>query len=151
MAAALITPVASSGSFLISPNVGLMVWTLLLFVLSMAILAKWVFPRITEALDRRQRAIEDSIEAAERVRHEADELLAEYRERLTEARRQAEDIIERARRAGEAHEQESVADLTVMATEKVTRKVLNEQDQQRLVEEALRDLDFSALTAGGDE
>jgi F-type H+-transporting ATPase subunit b len=185
MTAALITPLASSGgSFLISPNVGLMVWTLLLFVLSMVILAKWVFPRITEALDRRQRAIEDSIEAAERTRHQADELLAEYRERLTEARRQAEEIVVRARRTAEAHEHESeseskarrerlmeqarrdieletrraiheirreVADLTVMATEKVTRKVLNEQDQQRLVEEALRDLDFSALTTGGEE
>ncbi len=185
MSAALIMPLASSGgSFLISPNVGLMVWTLLLFVLSMAILAKWVFPRITQVLDRRQRAIEDSIETAERVRHEADELLAEYRERLTEARRQAEEIIQRARRAGEAHEQDSeaeakarrermmeqarrdieletrraiqeirreVADLTVMATEKVTRKALSEEDQQRLVEEALSELDFSALTAGGDE
>jgi F-type H+-transporting ATPase subunit b len=184
MAAALIMPVASSGSFLISPNVGLMVWTLLLFALSMAILAKWVFPRISEALDKRQRAIEDSIDTAERIRREADGLLAEYRERLGEARRQAEEIIERARRAGEAHEQESeaeakarrerlmeqtrrdievetrraiqeirreVADLTVMATERVTRKVLTEQDQQRLVEEALRDLDFSALTAGGDD
>src|SRR5579884_3925863 len=178
-------PIASSGSFLISPNVGLMVWTLLLFVLSMIILAKVAFPRITAALDRRQRAIEDSIEAAERTRHEADQLLGEYRERLSEARRQAEEIIERARRAADAHESESeaeanarrerlmeqarrdietetrraiqeirreVADLTVMATERVTRKVLTEEDQQRLVEEALRDLDFSALTAsGGDE
>ena len=35
---------ASSGSFLISPNVGLMVWTLLLFVLSMAILANSLDP-----------------------------------------------------------------------------------------------------------
>jgi F-type H+-transporting ATPase subunit b len=181
----LITPLASSGgSFLISPNVGLMVWTLVLFGLSMIILGKWVFPRITQVLDRRQRAIEDSIDAADRIRREADGLLAEYRERLTEARRQAEDIIERARRTAEAHEHESeaetkarrerlmeqarrdieletrraiqeirreVADLTVMATERVTRKTLTEEDQHRLVEEALRDLDFSALTTGGDE
>src|SRR5947208_11173429 len=105
--AALITPVASSGSFLISPSVGLMVWTLLLFALSMIILWKLAFPRITEALDRRQHAIEDSIETAERIRREADELLAQYRERLTEARHQAEEIIDRARKAGEAHERES--------------------------------------------
>jgi F-type H+-transporting ATPase subunit b len=182
--AALITPVASSGSFLISPNVGLMVWTLLLFVISMIILARLVFPRITEALDRRQHAIEDSIDAAERTRQEADQLLSEYRDRLTEARRQAEEIIERARKAGETHERSSeedararseelmekarrdieaetrraiqdirreVADLTVMATEKVTRKVLSEDDQRKLVEEALGELDFSALTAGASE
>ena len=59
---------ASSGSFLISPNVGLMVWTLLLFAISLYVLAKLAFPRITAALDKRQKAIEDSIDAAERTR-----------------------------------------------------------------------------------
>jgi F-type H+-transporting ATPase subunit b len=38
-----------------------------------------------------------------------------------------------------------VADLTILATEKVTRKTLDEADQRRLVEEALSDLDFSQL------
>jgi F-type H+-transporting ATPase subunit b len=174
---------ASSGSFLITPNVGLMVWTLLLFVISMYILYKLAFPRITAALDRRQHAIEESIDHADRVRHEADEILAEYRERLKEARGQAEDIIDRARKAGEVHERDSeaeakarreqlmeqtrrdieletrraiedirreVADLTVAATEKVTRKVLTEEDQQRLVQEALSELDFTALSPGAN-
>ena len=176
--------IASSGSFLISPNVGLMVWTLLLFVISMAILARYVFPRISAALDKRQRAIEEAIDTAEDTRRKADELLEEYRARLTEARHQAEEIIDRARKAGETHERMSeeeararreqlmeqarrdiesetrraiqeirreVADLTVMATEKVTRKVLSDEDQHRLVEEALSELDFAALTAGVDE
>jgi F-type H+-transporting ATPase subunit b len=175
---------SSSGSFLISPNVGLMVWTLLLFALSLAILAKWVFPRISENLDKRKRAIEESIDVADETRRRADELLEEYRERLAEAREQAQEIIERARKAGEAHERESeeeavkrrdalmertrreieaetrraiqeirseVADLTVLATEKVTRKTLTDEDQRRLVEEALSELDFSALTANGQE
>ena len=161
---------ASSGSFLISPNVGLMIWTLVLFALSMVILWKLAFPRISEALERRQKAIEDSIEAAERTRREADELLDEYRQRLAESRKQAEEIVQRARNAAEVHERDAteeakarreqlmeqtrreietetrraideirreVADLTVMATEKVTRKVLDEEDQRRLVEEAL--------------
>jgi F-type H+-transporting ATPase subunit b len=171
---------SSSGSFLITPNVGLMIWTLLLFGISMWVLAKLAFPRISQALDRRQHAIEESIDHAERVRHEADELLGEYRERLHEARSQADGIIERARKAAEAHEREAkeeakterdrlmeqtrrdiegetrraiqeirreVADLTVMATEKVTRKTLDEQDQRRLVEDALSEIDFSALAA----
>src|SRR3954468_23664183 len=77
---------ADSGSFLVSPNVGLMIWTLIVFGLTMLLLWKVAFPRIGEALDKRQRAIEDSIDAAERTRREADELLAEYRERLEEAR-----------------------------------------------------------------
>ena len=41
-----------------------------------------------------------------------------------------------------------VADLTVMATERVTRKVLTEEDQRRLVEDALSELDFSVLSGG---
>ena len=42
-----------------------------------------------------------------------------------------------------------VADLTVLATEKVTRKSLTEDDQRRLVEEALSELDFDALAGDG--
>src|SRR5947209_19979597 len=178
----ILAPASSSGSFLISPNVGLMIWTLLLFVISMAILARWVFPRISATLDRRQQAIEESIDTAERVREQADALLAEYRERLQEAREQAQEIIERARKAAEVHERESeeeaiarreqlmertrreiesetrraiqdirreVADLTVMATERVTRKVLTDEDQERLVEETLSELDFSTLAPRG--
>jgi|SRR4051812_15029525 F-type H+-transporting ATPase subunit b len=169
----------SGGSFLVSPNVGLMIWTLVVFGISLAILAKFVFPRIAEALDKRQRAIEESIDTAERTRRQADELLAEYRERLSEARSQADEIVTRARRTGEAAEAEivadarhkreemmeqtrreieaetrraiqqirnEVADLTIAATEKVTRKTLDDADQRRLVEEALSELDFAALS-----
>src|SRR3954468_11974119 len=168
-----------SSNFLVSPNIGLMIWTLLAFVIAMLVLRKYAWPAITEALDKRQRAIEESIETAERTRAEAQQLLQEYRERLREARAQADEIVARARKAGEVHERETlekarvqreelleqtrrdidaetrraiqeirneVADLTVRATEKVTRKSLDEADQRRLVEEALNELDFSALS-----
>jgi F-type H+-transporting ATPase subunit b len=184
---ALITTLAaekdSGGSFLVQPGIGLMVWTLVVFVAAMYVLRKLAWPRITEALDKRQHAIEESIDVAERTKTEASALLEEYRERLKEARTQAEEIVARARKAGEVHEREStesarekreelmvqarrdieaetrraiqeirneVADLTVMATEKVTRKTLTEDDQQRLVNEALAELDFTAL-AGKDQ
>ena len=78
--------IASNGGFLIKPGIGLMIWTLIVFGVTMLLLSKLAFPRITEALDKRQQAIEDSIDTAERTREEADELLAEYRERLKEAR-----------------------------------------------------------------
>jgi F-type H+-transporting ATPase subunit b len=87
----------SGGSFLVSPGIGLMIWTLVVFGLTMLLLWKLAFPRIAEALDRRQKAIEESIDTAERTRREADKLLAEYRERLTEARHQADEIVARAR------------------------------------------------------
>jgi F-type H+-transporting ATPase subunit b len=146
---------ASGGSFLIKPGIGLMVWTLLVFGLTMLLLWKFAFPPITAALDRRQRAIEEAIDTAERTRREADELLAQYRERLTQARAQADDIVARARKAAEVRERRAiqeirreVADLTILATEKVTRKVLTEEDQRVLVQEALQELDFAALSNG---
>src|SRR5947209_16364347 len=128
MAAVSPPPVAaSSGSFLITPSVGLMIWTLLLFGASMYILWKLAFPRISDALDRRQHAIEESIDHAERIRHEADDLLAEYRERLREARGQAEQIVERARKAADAHERE--------ATEHA------QEPRDQMIEQTRRDLE----------
>ncbi len=165
---------------LVDPVLGLMIWTLLVFGLTMLVLWKVAFPRIGEALDKRQRLIEDSIDTAEKTRSEADALLREYRERLSDARGQADEIVARARRTAEAHEAEiqaearakreemmeqtrkdieaetrraiqqiraEVADLTVLATEKVTRKTLDSADQKRLVEEALAELDFATLAS----
>jgi F-type H+-transporting ATPase subunit b len=169
------------GSFLVEPGIGLMVWTLLVFFAAFLVLRKLAWPQITEALDKRQHAIEESIDTAERTKTEAAQLLEEYRERLKEARSQADEIVARARKSGEVTEREAteaarqrreelleqtrrdieaetrraiqeirgeVADLTVLATEKVTRKTLNEQDQRRLVEEALGELDFTTLERG---
>src|SRR5918997_2313281 len=90
------------GSFLVSPSLGLMIWTLLAFAITLYLLNKLAFPRIAEALDRRRRAIEESIEASQRAKQEADALLEEYRARLREAREQAEQITARARKAADA-------------------------------------------------
>jgi F-type H+-transporting ATPase subunit b len=170
---------SSSGSFLITPGLGLMVWTLVVFIITMLLLRRFAFPAIRTALDRRQKSIEDAIDTAERTRVEADALLAEYRERLKEARGQAEEIVTRARRAAEEQEHEAieaarerreqlleqtkrdievetrraiaeirdeVTNLTILATEKVTRKTLSSEDQRRLVEEAIGELDFASLS-----
>ncbi len=170
-----------SSNFLVSPDVGLMIWTLLAFLVALLVLRKYAWPAITAALEKRQHMIEESIDTAERARAESAELLEEYRARLREARTQAEEILVRARKAGDVVERESVeearakreelleqtrrdieaetrraiqeirsevADLTILATEKVTRKTLNDDDQKRLVEEALGELDFSSL--GGE-
>jgi F-type H+-transporting ATPase subunit b len=167
-----------SGNFLVSPELGLMIWTLLAFGITLFLLNKLAFPRIAEALDRRRQAIEDSIEHAEQAKREADELLEEYRARLREAREQAEDITVRARKAADSLADEAkaqanqqreelmertrrdieaetkraldeirkeVANLTVLATEKVTRKSLTPEDHRRLIQEALGEVDFSTL------
>src|SRR4051794_9107029 len=84
------------GTFLVKPELGPMIFTVIAFGITLFILRKYAFPKIGEALDRRQRAIEESIDHAERTRVEADQLLAEYRERLKEARQQAEEIVMKA-------------------------------------------------------
>lgn len=172
------------GSFLVSPGLGLMIWTLLLFGVTMWVLSRTAFPRIGEALEKRANAIRENIEASERQREEADQLLEEYRQRLREAREQADDIVARSRKASEAAVAEAtsegkakreelvaaarkdieaetrrslerirkeIADLTVLATEKVTRRTLDDADHKRLVEEALAEVDFSALAGNGSE
>src|SRR4051812_39471459 len=101
---------SGGGSFLVSPSLRLMIWTLLLFGATLLILQKLVFPRISDALERRSRAIAESIEHAERTKREADELLEEYRARLREAREQAEDITARARKAADSLADQSKAD-----------------------------------------
>jgi F-type H+-transporting ATPase subunit b len=171
------------GSFLVSPALGLMIWTLALFLFTMWVLSKVAFPRIQEALDKRAKTIADSIESAQRSKEESEKLLAEYRARLKEAREQADDIIARSRKAAETAKAEAakegkdkreelvaaarrdieaetrrslekirseVADLTVLATEKVTRKSLDASDQKRLIEEALGEVDFSDLAGNGE-
>jgi F-type H+-transporting ATPase subunit b len=172
----------SGGSFLVSPNLGLMIWTLLVFLIVMYVLSKAAFPKIQEALDKRANAIRDSIESAEKTRKEADEILEEYRARLREAREQADDIVARARKSAESTTNQAsqegrekreellaaarrdieaetrrslerirkeVADLTVLTTEKVTRKSLTGDDQKRLIDEALSEVDFSSLSGNG--
>ncbi len=166
------------GSFLVSPSLGLMIWTLIAFGITLFLLNRLAFPRIAEALDKRRKAIDESIEGAARTKQEADELLAEYRARLKEAREQADDIVTRSRKAADAHQEESkasakqyreelmestkrdieeetrrsldsirkeVGNLTVFATEKVTRKSLDSDDHRRLIDDALSEVDFSAL------
>jgi F-type H+-transporting ATPase subunit b len=167
------------GSFLVSPGLGLMLWTLLLFGITMFVLSKTAFPKIGEALEKRANAIRENIEASEKQREEADKLLEEYRHRLREAREQADDIAARARKAADAAVAEAtnegrakreelvaaarrdietetrrsleqirkeVADLTVLATEKVTRMSLDDDAHKRLIDDALSEVDFTALS-----
>ena len=183
--ATLIAPLASAegateegGSFLVTPGLGLMIWTLIAFGITLLILRKYAFPQIAKALDVRQRAIEEAIDHADATKAEADQLLADYRARLKEARVQADEIVSKAKASSDAdsaaslakakEERENqleaakrdidqatqkaigdlrreVADLTVTATEKITKRTLTGDDQQRLVDEALAELDFSTL------
>ena len=53
---------AGGGNFLVQPGIGVMIWTLIAFGITLLILRRLAFPRIQEALDKRRKAISESID-----------------------------------------------------------------------------------------
>jgi F-type H+-transporting ATPase subunit b len=157
---------------------GLMIWTLIAFLITLFVLKRWAFGPIQRTIDERRERIRQSIEEAEKARSEARRLLEEHRALIGQAKSQAEEILADARKVGESMAQRvkaeteadrarrleetkrqieaetqralgliraEVAELTLIATQKVTGKVLEDADHRRLIEDAVKDLDFSVL------
>ena len=148
---------------LIDVTVGLMIWTLVCFGITFFVLKRYAFGPIQNIINERRQRIRESLEEADRARDEARRLLEEHRALMHEARGQAEEIMSEARRVGDAQRDRlreeletetrraleqlraEVAELTVIATSRVTGKVLDEKDHRRLIDEAIGELDFSVL------
>ena len=79
---------------------GLMIWTLVIFGITLFILKRYVFGPVGQAIEKRRADIAQSIEEAERSRDEATALLEDYKTRLAEARREADALREQARKYG---------------------------------------------------
>jgi F-type H+-transporting ATPase subunit b len=127
--------------------------------------AKTIAESIEAAERQRKESDELLAEYRERLseaREQADDIMARARKAAETAEAEAtasgkerrEELVAAAKRDIEAETKRSldqirkeVADLTVLATEKVTRKALSPDDQRRLVEEALSEIDFTALSA----
>jgi F-type H+-transporting ATPase subunit b len=163
---------------LISVTPGLMIWTIVCFLIALFVLKRYAFGPIQQMIDERRARIRAAIDEADRARSEARQLLEEHRKLIASARHDAEDILAEARRVAESMRERvkeetdaerqrrieetrkqieaetqraldairhEVAVLTLEATAKVTGKVLTEGDHKRLIEDAIRELDFSAL------
>lgn len=157
-----------------------MVWTLITFVILVVILKRYAFGPLQQVIDKRRDEILKNIQAAEDNRREADHLLAEYKQSIADAKHEAEDIIERARKVGETTRVEivsdakeharkevedaraqiqretrkaireirdQVADLAILAAEKVTASSISRDDHVRLLDEAVSEIDFEKLRA----
>ena len=110
------------------------------------------------------RSLFEAAQDAERLaeaRSQADEIVARARrtgehaeaESMADAKRKREELMDQTRREIEQETQRAiseirnqVADLTVLATEKVTRRTLTDHDQRKLVEDAVAELDFASLS-----
>jgi F-type H+-transporting ATPase subunit b len=169
-----------SGNALIKVVPGLMIWTVITFLIVLLVLRKLAFSRVQAIIDARRERIREALDEADRAREEAralresvreerEEAKAEREQLLEETRRQAQEQARRARdEAGEdlqrrleenakAVEAENrkfreeirrdVVELTLLASEKVTRKTLDEKDQRRLIDETIDELDAERLAS----
>jgi F-type H+-transporting ATPase subunit b len=157
---------------------GLMIWTLICFVITFFVLRTYAFGPIQKIIDERRQRIRQSLVEAERAREESRKLLEEHRQLRAQARGEAEEILSEARRVGESLRERvkeeaeedrqrrleetrrqieaetargleqiraEVAELALIAAEKVTRQRLDRDADRALIEDAISGLDFSAL------
>ena len=118
---------------LIQVTPGLMIWTIVCFLIALYVLKRYAFGPIQHTIDQRRERIRQSLDAADHAREEAQKLLEEHRKLIASAQTDAEQI------------RLEVVDLSLLAATKVTRKSLDDADQKRLIEEAVGELDFSVL------
>jgi len=97
------------------------------FIVMIAILARWVYPRILAAAEARQRQVAGELAAAQRAREEAEQRLKDAEAKLQEARAQASEVMEGANRLAE----QLRADGRARA----------EEDAKRIIENARRDIE----------
>jgi F-type H+-transporting ATPase subunit b len=90
---------------LISVTPGLMIWTIVAFVVTMLVLKRYAFGPIQKLIDERREHIRQSIDAADEAREEARRLLEEHKKLIAAARGDAEQILAEARKTRESMEQ----------------------------------------------
>ncbi|HVP09595.1 MAG TPA: F0F1 ATP synthase subunit B [Phycisphaerae bacterium] len=96
-------------------------WTLLIFLLLLAVLAKWVWPSVLQGLQRREKFIRDSLTSAKSERQEAQRLLTEYKETLKRAQLEATRIVDEGRRDAEAVKKNILAETKVEGDAMISR------------------------------
>ena len=90
---------------LIQVTPGLMIWTIVAFLITFFVLKRYAFGPIQKMIDARREQIRLSIEEADNARAEARQLLEEHRALMQEARGEAEQILAEARKTREGMEQ----------------------------------------------
>jgi F-type H+-transporting ATPase subunit b len=140
---ALLTPIAllalsarpahAAEGGILTPEGGLMVWTVIVFGLVLFTLYRFAYPHILAAVEAREERIRELLASAERDRAEAETLLAEQKRELETVRGQAQEVIAEARTAAERMREDMLAE---------TRR-----DQEALVARTRRDLEMQVERA----
>ena len=118
---------------LLSLHGGLMFWTLIVFLILFAILGRLVFPKITAAVEAREKALEEAIEGAKRDREEAARALAQQQQQIEAARVEAQRIIAEGRQVGDKLRADMIEE--------------THQQQQQMLERARREIEAEKANA----
>ncbi len=121
---------------LLAPATGVMAWTLVIFVLLLVVLSKFAFKPLFAAVEAREKALEDAIEGAKRDRAESEQLLAQQRAQLENARNEAQQIIAESRATAEKMRADLVAQ--------------TKQQQEEMIEQARRTIEGEKSAAIAD-
>jgi F-type H+-transporting ATPase subunit b len=123
---------AEGGGGLLSPNAGLMFWTLAIFIVLMVLLSKYAFGPITAAVEAREKALEEAILGAKRDREEAAAMLQKQRDQIEAARNDAQRLIAEGRVAGEKLRNEMLEETRAQQQElldRARREITAEKDR----------------------
>ncbi len=130
------------------PEPGLMFWTVISFGVLFLVLAKVGFKPIIEIIKKREDDIRHSIDEAERVRNEAEQLFQDYKKQLDEARKEAQGIIAQGKSMGDTMRQEIVEQAQKEADKIVVRakEEIGRERSQAIAELEARVTDLTVLT-----
>ena len=131
---ALASPAYAAEGGLLSPDPGLIVWTIITFLIVLVLLYKFAYPHILGAVEAREARIRDLIAEAERDREQAQALMEEQRRTLEETRARVSDAIAESRVAAERMREEMIAETRREQEEMLARA---RQDIERQTERAL--------------
>lgn len=136
------TPVIAQEGGLLDINEGLMVWTVLVFLLVLGILYKAAFPHILGAVEAREAKIRELLEQAERDREEARLALEEQSRQFEETRAKVQEMVAEGKGAGERVRDEIIADARRQADELLAR---TRRDVRQELDRALEELRHEAV------
>ena len=140
-------PLAANPLIQVTP--GLMIWTIVCFLITLFVLKRFAFGPIQKTIDERRERIRASLDEADRAREEARKLLEEHRKLIASAQSDAEEILSEARRVADANERRMREELEVDRQRRLeeTRKQIDAETRRALEQIRSEVVDLSLLAA----
>ncbi len=115
---------------LLSVEPGLMIWTVIIFLILLFLLKKYAWKPLLNSLNNREQGIKDTIDRAEKLREEAEKILEENKKRLEAADDQSRKIINESKELAEKLKSELIAK-TGEETNRMIQQAKSEIDREK--------------------